>query len=435
MRHRSSDDRGRGSTSRPAGGCSSPGFPGRAWWLHRAAVQAGRALAPPRRRAATRRRQAVTTWPRWSVPDGWTTWVTADRAGRPKAVARWTAAGRSSGSSPACTRRPRPRRSGPSRVEAAVLSRRRRRQPPDGAGAMGASSRRAAPDPCDRRADPQQPARGGGGAAPRARSAGRDPAVDGVPLTCVERALVDSWGRSSRPDTPAVRAAAITAVRRRMCRPGDLATELERRPQLRGRASFTGLVRLLAVGCQSELEIWGCLNALRAPGMPRFTLQHKVVVTGRTFFLDAACEEVQLAVEMDGAAWHGSRDQRERDIHRVALVATVGWQTLRFSFARMTRSPDGCRHDIRSRARRRLQLIPTGRSALRPRSGAPNGALRALYPVVSAPRRRLRGPRWASPASRSRRASATRPSRAGRARRSPTRSPAAGPPRARPAPV
>ena len=160
---------------------------------------------------------------------------------------------------------------------------------------------------------------------------------------------------------PAVRAAVIAAVRQRMCRPQDLAFELDRRPQLRARASLVELVRLLAEGCQSELEIWGCLNVLQAPGMPRFTLQHRVVVAGRTFFLDAACEEVRLAVEMDGAAWHGSREQRERDIHRDALLATVGWQTLRFSFTRLTGSPDGCRHDIRAVHAARLQLIrPNG---------------------------------------------------------------------------
>ena len=120
-------------------------------------------------------------------------------------------------------------------------------------------------------------------------------------------------------------------------------------------------MRLLAEGCQSELEIWGCLNVLQAPGMPRFTLQHRVVVAGRTFFLDAACEEVRLAVEMDGAAWHGSREQRERDIRRDALLATVGWQTLRFGFTRLTGSPDGCRHDIRAVHAARLQLIlPNG---------------------------------------------------------------------------
>ena len=96
--------------------------------------------------------------------------------------------------------------------------------------------------------------------------------------------------------------------------------------------------------------------------MPRFTQQHRVTVAGQTLFLDAAYEEVLLAVEMDGAAWHGSRDQRERDIRRDALMATVGWQTLRFSFARMTRSPAGCQRDIRSAHAARLRLFGRGRA-------------------------------------------------------------------------
>jgi very-short-patch-repair endonuclease len=185
--------------------------------------------------------------------------------------------------------------------------------------------------------------------------------VDGVPVTCVERTLVDAWGHPANLAMHTVRAAVITAVGRRMCRPQDLAAELERRPQLRARASLVELVRLLAAGCRSELEIWGCLNVLQAPGMPRFSLQHRIVVSGRTFFLDAACEEVQLAVEMDGAAWHGSRDQREGDIRRDALLAAVGWQTLRFGFARMTGSPEGCRHEIRAVHAARLKLFrPNG---------------------------------------------------------------------------
>ena len=109
------------------------------------------------------------------------------------------------------------------------------------------------------------------------------------------------------------------------------------------------------------LKIWGCLNVLRAPGMPPVTLQRRVMVAGRTFFLDAACEEVQLAIEMDGAAWHGSREQRELDIRRDAFLATAGWQTLRFSFARLTGSPDDCRYDIRAVHATRLRLLtPAG---------------------------------------------------------------------------
>ncbi len=71
-----------------------------------------------------------------------------------------------------------------------------------------------------------------------------------------------------------------------------------------------------------------------------------------------------LAVELDGAAWHGSQAQRERDIRRDALVATIGWQTLRFGYGRATASPDACRRDIRSAYEARRRLMNSGRSAL-----------------------------------------------------------------------
>ena len=179
--------------------------------------------------------------------------------------------------------------------------------------------------------------------------------VSGLPVTSVERAVVDAW---SDPGVgrPAVRAAAITAVRRRLCSPRALAEELAGRPRLSGRAALAELVQLLADGCQSELEVWGCLQVLRAPGMPAFSQQRPVVVAGERFVLDAAYEEVLLAVEMDGAAWHGSRDQRERDIRRDALLATVGWQTLRFSYRRLTATAAACRAEILAvhGARRRM---------------------------------------------------------------------------------
>jgi very-short-patch-repair endonuclease/predicted transcriptional regulator of viral defense system len=180
--------------------------------------------------------------------------------------------------------------------------------------------------------------------------------VDGLPVSRVERAVVDAWGAPAGLSRVEVRAAAIEAVRRRLCLPRRLYAEVERRPCLRSRGALVQLVGLLADGCQSELEIWGCLNVLRGPGMPAFTLQYRVEVAGQRFVLDAACEEVQLAVEMDGAAWHGSREQRERDIHRDALLATIGWQTLRFGYRRLTGVPEGCRRDIRAAytARRRL---------------------------------------------------------------------------------
>jgi very-short-patch-repair endonuclease len=188
--------------------------------------------------------------------------------------------------------------------------------------------------------------------------------VDSLAVTTAERSLVDAWGSPAPLRPEQVRAAAITAVRRRVCRPPDIQREVARRPQLARRAELSRLVSLLADGCQSELEIWGCLQVLRAPGMPPFVQQRRVVVNGEAFFLDAAYDEVKLAVEMDGAAWHGSRQQRERDIRRDALLATVGWQTLRFGFQRMTTAAEACRRDIKAayEARRTLQhwaLMPS----------------------------------------------------------------------------
>ena len=86
-----------------------------------------------------------------------------------------------------------------------------------------------------------------------------------------------------------------------------------------------------------------------------------MTVAGRTFVLDAAYDDVLLAVEMDGAAWHGSRTQREADIARDALLATVGWQTLRFGYARMTGYPDACRREICAAREARLRLFAGNR--------------------------------------------------------------------------
>jgi very-short-patch-repair endonuclease len=181
--------------------------------------------------------------------------------------------------------------------------------------------------------------------------------VEGLPVSSVERAIVDSWGRPAPLARAEIRAATITAVRRRLCSPRELRYELTRSSRLAGRAELSRLTGLLADGCQSELEIWGCLHVLRAPGMPRFMQQRRVAVGSETFVLDAACEESMLAVEMDGAAWHGSHAQREADIRRDSLLATVGWQTLRYSHSRLTRTPEACRRDIRAVHDARLRLF------------------------------------------------------------------------------
>jgi very-short-patch-repair endonuclease len=294
-------------------------------------------------------------------PDGWITWEALTGRVDRKTVTRWTAQGRLVRLQPGVYALGARAGEWRIRVEAAVRSRR-----------AVASHRTALAlwgllppgGPIHLTVEPGRSNRGSTGVVlHRARDL-RDLVrnLGGVHVTSVERAIVDSWACAGDAGRPAVRAAAITAVRRRMCGARELAQELDRRPQLPDRSSLATLVQLLADGCQSELEIWGCVHVLSAPCMPRFTQQRRLTVSGEVFLLDAAYEEALLGVEMDGAAWPGSRDQRERDIRRDALVATMGWQTLRFSFARLTRSPDDCRRDIRSVHAARVRLISGGRA-------------------------------------------------------------------------
>lgn len=76
-----------------------------------------------------------------------------------------------------------------------------------------------------------------------------------------------------------------------------------------------------------------------------------------TIYLDRYFEEERLAVELDGAAFHGSPGQRERDIRRDAALAAIGIQVIRFSHQRLFADPEGVRRELlQILAARRRQL-------------------------------------------------------------------------------
>ena len=181
------------------------------------------------------------------------------------------------------------------------------------------------------------------------------------PVTPLPRALADSWGwafgaSGGRRVVEQVRGAVIGSLRDRRLTVAELRTEEARRPGLPGRRELRSLVDLVAQGCQSELEIWGVREVLQTPGMPRFVQQHPVALPFGTVRLDAAVPELKVAVELDGAAFHGSPEAREQDTRRDVALAALGWVVLRFSYRRLTRQPEACRREILAvcRARRAL---------------------------------------------------------------------------------
>lgn len=166
--------------------------------------------------------------------------------------------------------------------------------------------------------------------------------ISGLAVVEPAVAIVRSWPILATVDR---RAPAIHAVRRRIVTPERLRGICERAVGMPGRAQLARLIDLLADGCESELEIWGCLGVFDVPGLRHGVRQRVVRIREASYRLDLAYDEERVAVEMDGDRWHCSRAQRDRDRRRDAALATADWLTLRFSWERLHFDVAGCRND------------------------------------------------------------------------------------------
>ncbi len=183
--------------------------------------------------------------------------------------------------------------------------------------------------------------------------------IGGLPVTGIDCALIDSWAFLNRRVAPPgsvelARSAVINAVRSGRTSARRLTDMLSSGPNVARRSELRELLDLIAGGCQSELEIWGVRRVLHLEGLPRPRQQYRVELPTGTVYLDAAFPDVKLGIELDGAAFHGDRAARERDIARDAALAASGWQILRFSYRRLIADPHGCRRDIAAAYGRRL---------------------------------------------------------------------------------
>jgi len=161
-------------------------------------------------------------------------------------------------------------------------------------------------------------------------------------VTSLERSLVDSWPLLP---TEQRRAPLIRAVNDWRTTPDRVAAVLAGSPKLADRATLRGLLHRLAIGCRSALEIWGHDHVFTGPGMPDFLRQKRVRVGGMTYYLDLYAEAERVDIELDGATAHGDPAQREIDLRRDALLATVGILVVRFAHRRLVHEPTEVRRE------------------------------------------------------------------------------------------
>lgn len=173
----------------------------------------------------------------------------------------------------------------------------------------------------------------------------------GLPTCRVEQSVVDSWPLLD-PDTR--RAAVIAAVSDRLTTPSRLLRAIGDNLNVRHRPELIRLVTLLGLGCRSELELWGYDHIFAGPDMPRIERNVSVRIGGRRIYLDGYCPEARVNFELDGAKWHTSARDRERDARRDAALAAMGIMVVRFTHDQLVGSPDLVRSQIRAIVAARL---------------------------------------------------------------------------------
>lgn len=167
----------------------------------------------------------------------------------------------------------------------------------------------------------------------------------GLTVCRLERCLVDSW---SKLPTDTRRAAVIGAVSDRRTTPARLLLEIGANLNLPDRAELLRLVNLLARGCRSELELWGYDHVFTGADMVAFEWNVPVRLGDRTVYLDVYCREARVNFELDGAKYHSSAADRERDLRRDAELAAIGILVVRFTHDRLVNHPAQVRAQIRA---------------------------------------------------------------------------------------
>lgn len=149
------------------------------------------------------------------------------------------------------------------------------------------------------------------------------------PRTRIEETVLDLAQQASAFD--AAFAVACAACQRRLTTPGRLRTAMAGRGKLRWRCELTHALAEIDSGVHSLLEYRYVRRVEQPHGLPRATRQAKVVIGGRTCYLDNLYGNYGLCVELDGRQAHPD-DRRWLDVRRDNAAIAQGLMTLRYGW-------------------------------------------------------------------------------------------------------
>jgi hypothetical protein len=179
----------------------------------------------------------------------------------------------------------------------------------------------------------------------------------GLLVTALPRTIVDSWPLLPIHER---RPLLLDITRRGLTTAGLVGEALTERPNVGGRRLLLQTLDLIEDGAQSELEVHGVLNVFRHRSLPRSVGQYRLLLPSGAVTLDRAWPEAKLAVELDGAKYHTSAEDRRRDLARDRELMAIGWVVLRFTYADVLRDPEGVRAKVLEVYLTRLAQLQAG---------------------------------------------------------------------------
>ena len=166
----------------------------------------------------------------------------------------------------------------------------------------------------------------------------------GLLVTTRTETLLDCLGWLS---VPAARNLLDRAFQQLWLAPGDIERRLDEQPGRWGNKQLARLLRESRPGAEAESER-RLQRLLEQAGITGWKGNYPIVVAGRRFRLDVAFPGLRLDVEVDGWAYHRTKEQRQADAERDNLLTQAGWRVLRFTWEDVRDRPDYVLGMIRS---------------------------------------------------------------------------------------
>jgi hypothetical protein len=156
------------------------------------------------------------------------------------------------------------------------------------------------------------------------------------PRTRVEETVLDLVADATTFD--AAFGLVSAACQRRLTTSTLLCDAMAMRTRIRWRNELREAIGTIESGAHSVLEYRYLQRVERPHGLPASTRQAKIVIGGRSRYLDNLYGDYGLCVELDGQQAHPD-DQRWQDLRRINAITEHGLTTLRYGWSDVARWP------------------------------------------------------------------------------------------------